>query len=109
MADLSVEFAGIKFKNPVLAASAEPTLDVNLMRQVIEAGAGGLVAKSVSSAEDMRKLSKYSSWRYLNERHEVARGKVPRLFTLYGRAGATLEPPREWMKVLKEVDHYLYY
>ncbi len=42
MADLSVEFCGIKFKNPVLAASAEPTLDVNLMRQVIEAGAGGL-------------------------------------------------------------------
>ena len=103
MADLSVKFAGIKFKNPVLAASAEPTLDVNLMRKVIEAGAGGLVAKSVSSAEGMRKLSKYSSWRYLNEKHEVARGKVPRLFTLYGRAGATLEPPKEWMKILKEV------
>ena len=46
MADLSIEFCGIKFKNPVLAASAEPTLDINLMRQVIEAGAGGLVAKS---------------------------------------------------------------
>ena len=103
MADLSVEFAGIKFKNPVLAASAEPTLDVNLMRKVIEAGAGGLVAKSVSSTEGMRKLSKYSSWRYLNEKHEVARGKVPRLFTFYGRAGATLLPPREWMKILKEV------
>ncbi len=103
MADLSVEFCGIKFKNPVLAASAEPTLDVNLMRQVIKAGAGGLVAKSVSNAEGMRKLSKYSNWRYLNEKHEVARGKVPRLFTLLGRAGATLEPPKEWMKVLKEV------
>lgn len=103
MADLSVEFAGIKFKNPVLAASAEPTLDVNLMRKVIEAGAGGLVAKSMSSAEGMRKLSKYSSWRYLTEKHELARGKVPRLFTFYGRAGATLVPPREWMKVLKEV------
>lgn len=103
MADLNVEFAGIKFKNPVLAASAEPTLDINLMREVIETGAGGLVAKSVSSAEGMRKLSRYSSWRYLNEKHEVARGKVPRLFTFYGRAGATLLPPREWMKVLKEV------
>ena len=103
MADLHVEFAGVKFKNPILAASAEPTLDASLMRQVIEAGAGGLVAKSVSSAAGMRKLTKYSSWRYLNENHEVARGKVPRLFTLYGRAGATLEPPEQWMKVLKEV------
>lgn len=103
MADLNIEFCGIKFKNPILAASAEPTLDVNLMRQVIEAGAGGLVAKSVSNAEGMRKLSKYSNWRYLNEKHEVARGKIPRLFTLLGRAGATLEPPKEWMKVLKEV------
>ena len=50
MADLSVEFAGVKFKNPVLAASAEPTLDVNLMRRCIEAGAGGIVAKSMSNA-----------------------------------------------------------
>jgi len=103
MADLSVEFAGVKFKNPVLAASAEPTLDLKLMRKIIEAGAGGLVAKSMSSAEGMRKLSNYSSWRYLTEKHEPARGKVPRLFTFYGRAGATLVPPREWIKVLKEV------
>lgn len=103
MADLSVKFAGVKFKNPVLAASAEPTLDLGLMRKCIEAGAGGVVAKSMSNAYGMRKLSKYSTWRFLNEKHEVARGKVPRLFTLYGRAGATLVPPKEWMKVLKEV------
>ena len=103
MADLSVEFCGVKFKNPVLAASAEPTLDAALMRKVLENGAGGVVAKSVSHAPDMRKLTKYSSWRYLNERHEICRGKVPRLFTMYGRAGATLVPPKEWMKVLKEI------
>ncbi len=103
MADLSVTFCGVKFKNPILAASAEPTLNLDLMRKCIEAGAGGVVAKSISSIYGMRKLSKYSTWRYLNERHEVAKGKVPRMFTLYGRAGASLVPPKEWMKVLKEV------
>ncbi|MDP2931018.1 MAG: 4Fe-4S binding protein [Chloroflexota bacterium] len=103
MADLSVNFCGVKFKNPILAASAEPTLNLNMMRKCIEAGAGGVVAKSISSIYGMRKLSKYSTWRYLNEKHEVARGKVPRMFTLYGRAGASLVPPKEWMKMLKEV------
>jgi dihydroorotate dehydrogenase (fumarate)/dihydropyrimidine dehydrogenase (NAD+) subunit PreA len=103
MADLSVDFCGIKFKNPILAASAEPTVDLQQMRKCIEAGAGGVVAKSISSIYGMRKLSKYSTWRYLNEKHEVARGKVPRSFTLYGRAGASLVPPKEWMAVLKEV------
>ncbi|MDP2931832.1 MAG: 4Fe-4S binding protein [Chloroflexota bacterium] len=100
MADLSVEFAGIKFKNPVLAASAEPTLNVKNMRRVIEAGAGGLVAKSVSHDPALRRV--FHKWRILNERHEVARGKVPRGFTLYGRGNATELTLEEWLPVLKE-------
>ena len=40
MADLRTEFCGVKFKNPVLAASAEPTLCAENMKRVIETGAG---------------------------------------------------------------------
>ena len=100
MADLSVEFAGIKFKNPILAASAEPTLTVRNIRRVIEAGAGGLVAKSVSNDPGLRKM--FHRWRILNEKHEIAKGKVPRAFTLYGRGGATELTLEEWIPVLKE-------
>jgi dihydroorotate dehydrogenase (fumarate)/dihydropyrimidine dehydrogenase (NAD+) subunit PreA len=102
MADLRTEFCGVKFKNPVLAASAEPTLSSENMKRVIETGAGGLVAKTVTDSEAMRRLTKMSKWRYLDEQHNVCRGKVPRLFTFYGRSGLAEEEPKEWMEELKE-------
>lgn len=102
MVDLSVEFCGVKFKNPVLAASAEPTLSAENMKRVIETGAGGLVAKTVTDSEAMRRLTKMSKWRYLDEQHNVCLGKVPRLFTFYGRSGLAEEEPEEWMEELKE-------
>jgi len=47
MVDLSVEFAGVTFKNPVIAASATPTKDSKSMKKAIDAGFGGVVAKSL--------------------------------------------------------------
>ncbi|MCX8118037.1 MAG: tRNA-dihydrouridine synthase [Desulfobacterota bacterium] len=102
MADLKVQFCGIEFKNPILAASAEPTLSAANMKQVIQTGAGGLVAKTVTDSEALRRLTKRSKFRYLDEEHRVCRGKVPRLFTFFGRTGLAEETPEEWMKELKE-------
>lgn len=102
MADLGIDFCGQKFKNPILAASAEPTLSAQNMKRVIDTGAGGLVAKTVTNSEAMRRLTKMSKWRYLDEEHNVCRGKIPRLFTFYGRSGLAEEEPVEWMKELKE-------
>lgn len=47
MVDLSVEFAGIRFKSPIVAASATPTKDAKSMKKAVEAGFGGVVAKSL--------------------------------------------------------------
>jgi len=102
MADLRVDFCGRSFKNPILAASAEPTLSVENMKRVIESGAGGLVAKTVTDSAAMRRLTRMSKWRYLDEQHNVCRGKIPRLFTFYGRSGLAEEEPEEWIKELKE-------
>jgi dihydroorotate dehydrogenase subfamily 1 len=102
MADLRMEFCGVRFKNPILAASAEPTLSAENMKRVIETGAGGLVAKTVTDSEAMRRLTKMSKWRYLDEQHNICRGKVPRLFTFYGRSGLAEEEPEEWMEELQE-------
>jgi dihydroorotate dehydrogenase subfamily 1 len=102
MADLRVDFCGVSFKNPVLAASAEPTLSAENMKRVIETGAGGMVAKTVTDSLAMRRLTKMSKWRYLDEQHNVCRGKVPRLFTFYGRSGLAEEEPAEWMEELAE-------
>jgi len=47
MVDLSVEFAGINFRNPLIAASATPTKDAKAMKKAVDAGFGGAVAKSL--------------------------------------------------------------
>lgn len=47
MADLSVEIAGVKFKNPIVLGSATPTMDAIRMKQGIDGGAGAAIAKSL--------------------------------------------------------------
>ena len=98
MADLRVSFLNVEFKNPVVAASAEPTASLQNMEKVIGTGVGGLVVKTMTDSEAMMKLSRQTRWRYLDERHRVCRGEIPRLFTLYGRTGLEERPPEEWAK-----------
>ncbi len=50
MADLSVEFCGFKFPNPIVLASGYPSGHVGsgpTLRKIAEAGAGGVTARSV--------------------------------------------------------------
>lgn len=106
MANLEIEFCGVKMKNPAVAASAEPTLNAHNMTKCIDAGAAGVIVKTMSDSPDMRELTTRSKWRFLNERHEVCRGKVPRAFSLYGRSGLALETPDEYLpEVEKAVKH----
>jgi dihydroorotate dehydrogenase (NAD+) catalytic subunit len=46
--DLAVEVCGIRFPNPVLTAAGPPVLDGAAIVACAEAGAGGLVAKTIS-------------------------------------------------------------
>lgn len=47
MVDLSVEIAGVKFKNPIVVGSATPTMNARMMKRGIEGGAGSVIAKSL--------------------------------------------------------------
>jgi dihydroorotate dehydrogenase (NAD+) catalytic subunit len=49
MADLQVEVCGIRFKNPVLAAAGPPTWNGEAMVTCAQGGAGGVVAKTIST------------------------------------------------------------
>ena len=106
MPDLRVDFCGVSIKNPVVASSAEPTLNAHNMKKCIDAGAGGVIAKTMTDSPAMRELTTRSKWRFLNERHEVCRGKVPRGFSLYGRSGLALEPPERFLPEIKETVRY---
>jgi dihydroorotate dehydrogenase/NAD-dependent dihydropyrimidine dehydrogenase PreA subunit len=106
MANMTVDFCGVKIKNPVVASSAEPTLNAHNMKKCIDTGAGGVIAKTMTDSPAMRELTTRSKWRFLNERHEVCRGKVPRAFSLYGRSGLALETPEEFLPQIVETVKY---
>ncbi len=46
--DLSIEIAGVRFKNPIAAASGVITRSVQSVEGCIEAGASAIVTKSIS-------------------------------------------------------------
>ena len=106
MPDLRVSFCGVNIKNPVVASSAEPTLNAHNMKKCIDSGAGGVIAKTMTDSEAMRELTTRSKWRFLNERHEVCQGKVPRCFSLYGRSGLALEPPEQFLPQIVDTVRY---
>lgn len=106
MADTRVEFCGVTFKNPLAAASAEPTLNAANMKKCIDAGAGAVIAKTMTDNPAMRELTQRAKWRFLNEKLEVCHGRVPRGFSLYSRSGLALEPPKDFMKEITETVRY---
>lgn len=52
MADLSVNYCGVKFKNPLVLASATPGWDGEAMRLAAEAGIGGVIPKTIGPKQD---------------------------------------------------------
>ena len=102
MANLEINFCGVRIKNPLVAASAEPTLNAKNMKKCIDTGAGGVIAKTMTDSPAMRELTTRAKWRFLNERHEVCRGRVPRGFSLYSRSGLAIESPDDFIKEMKE-------
>jgi dihydroorotate dehydrogenase (fumarate)/dihydropyrimidine dehydrogenase (NAD+) subunit PreA len=106
MANLEVNFCGVRIKNPLVAASAEPTLNARNMKKCIDTGAGGVIAKTMTDSLAMRELTTKAKWRFLNERHEVCRGRVPRGFSLYSRSGLAIEPPEDFIKEIRETLSY---
>lgn len=48
MADLSIEFLGMQFRNPVLPAAGPPGWNGEALRRCAEGGAGALVTKTIS-------------------------------------------------------------
>lgn len=106
MANLEIDFCGVNFKNPIAAASAEPTLNADNMKKCIDAGAGSVIAKTMTDSPAMRELTSRAKWRFLNEKHEVCHGKVPRGFSLYSRSGLAIEQPKEFMKEITETVRY---
>jgi len=99
MANLEVNVCGIKFKNPIVLASATPTRNAEYMRRAFEAGAGGVVSKSVTDLEAQQK--------YVRPRFTVLhKTGYPYCFSNYSSEFAANYAPKEWMKELRQAKVY---
>src|ERR1700730_8164742 len=67
MADLSVNFSGIRSPNPFWLASAPPTNSGAQVHRAFEAGWGGAVWKTIG-APVLNVSNRYGAWRYGSER-----------------------------------------
>jgi len=106
MADLSVDFCGIKFKNPIIVSSIEPTNSLDKLKRCIDAGAAGAVVKTLTDTPQMSVLTDHSKYAILNDNGRPIQGKIPRFFVFYSRSGYSTTPYKEWIPYLKEAEEY---
>ena len=106
MADLSVEFSGLKLKNPIIVASAEPSNSVANIKKCIDHGAAAVITKTIGDIPGMAKLTRNSKYAILNDKGSLIRGKVPRSFVFYSRSGYVHEPAQDWISYLTETQAY---
>ncbi|MGI6096851.1 MAG: 4Fe-4S binding protein [Dethiobacteria bacterium] len=102
---LEVNFAGLKLRNPVIAASATPTTNGKFMIKAAEGGAGAVVTKSVVFPSNGKPVGLYPRPRFMLMNNST--GYDPRIanrdgyFTLF-RAGETYPTPEEMLRYIDE-------
>lgn len=106
MANLSVDFCNVRFKNPIVIASIETTNSPEVIRECVDAGAGGMIVKTLTDIEDMARLTENSKYAILNEKNELIRGKVNKNFVFYSRSGYSSTQYKAWVPYLKELTRY---
>ena len=93
--DLSVDYCGVKMKSPIIAASATPTHDPIACKKAADAGAGGVVLKTLF-AKEAAAAYEYARPRFkLLNWHPTGKGKAakyPDSFTLYSIEQSTVFP-----------------
>ena len=109
MADLSVEIAGVRFKNPVWLSSSEVTENFEKMKRGFDMGAGAVVAKSYTNSREYREATEIARYAILGEdRCQVYGRNVPKLYSNYCRTGIGPVDETEdgWFEELEKIMKY---
>jgi hypothetical protein len=110
MADLSINIAGITFKNSVWMASGEPTATYDKMKRAIDAGVSAVVAKSYCGAyetgHEQKRPMPLAKFCFLDHDRRVVWGKqIPRFYMNYTHILRTwFDRQKKWSRpVLKQL------
>ena len=104
-ADLAVEIAGLRLKNPVVAGSGEATMSREGILEALEAGPGAVVAKSFNESGAARAQLERAEYVLLDQDwRELPWGPAPAGATLFCRSGLVAAPPEQWIETVAACD-----
>ncbi len=105
MADLSIKFAGLKFKNPIIASSAPPTRNLACVKKAIKAGVGAVVPKTINYEESTQKrphpIYYRTHWKTIDTKSYESR--IPKEASLVARDVLCAYSPEKFMPVIREM------
>ena len=95
--NLAVEYCGVKFKNPMVIASASPSKNGEYMKRCADSGAGGVIAKTFSPEPLAQK--------YVSPRFTVLNKKGwPHSYSNYSCEFLATYDTEEWMQEMNKED-----
>lgn len=105
MANLSVKFMGIKFKNPIIASSGPPTRNLACVKKAIKAGVAAVVPKTINFEESTQTrphpLYYRINWKTLDMKSYQER--IPIESSLLARDILCAYPPDKFMRVIRKM------
>jgi dihydroorotate dehydrogenase len=104
--DLGVELAGLELKNPVICGSGEATASAAALRELVDAGAAAVVAKSVNESDAARAQLAAAEYVALDANWREADDPCAAGTSLLNRSGLIGVPFEEWVETLAEADAY---
>jgi len=96
----------VKFKNPILLSSAEPTFNFEAMKKGIDQNIGGVIAKSYTDVDSLRVLGKKPEMALLDENHRLVMGKIPPMYTHISRTSFVKEDLGGWLRIMERAVAY---
>ena len=100
MPDLGVELAGLRLKNPVICGSGEATATPASLRELVDAGAAAVVAKSVNESDAARAQLAAAEYVTLDATWRPADDPTAPGTSLLNRSGLVDVPFEEWAEAL---------
>ena len=97
--DLSVDFCGIRLKNPLIAGSCDYSRSISRFQKVVESGVAAIVMKSLTNVESLQN-PKIAKFLCLNDTFTPWKYGEP-VGGFYSRGGAMLSQP-EWNELAAE-------
>jgi dihydroorotate dehydrogenase len=104
--DLAVELAGLRLKNPVICGSGEAAATPAALRELVDAGAAAVVAKSVNESDAARAQLAAAEYVTLDADWRSAADPSAPGTSLLNRSGLVDVPFEEWVELLSAADAY---